>query len=171
MFLLVDKLGTSSSLPPAEHLLNLLNVCYREDSVSQLLTRTLPQANSPGTAIPEFSHALDRLTESAGSLSSPFFSSVVYSASQRIELGRGVEGVGSEGGREPLPDKDLEIVLRVSCVNQSIHQPINHWITDVIFSHSIFSRMHLIQRQLHPQSKNHHRVQTSPVTMLLWCGG
>ena len=102
-----------SSLPPAEHLLNLLNVCYREDSVSQLLTRTLPQANSPGTAIPEFSHALDRLTESAGSLSSPFFSSVVYSASQRIELGRGVEGVGSEGGREPLPDKDLEMVLRV----------------------------------------------------------
>ena len=119
MFLLVSKLGMTSSPPPAEHLLSLLNVCYREDSVSQLLTRTLPQTNTPGTATPEFSHALDRLTEPAGSLSSPFFSSVVYSASQRIELGRGVEGVGSEGGREPLPDKDLETVLKVR-VNVSI---------------------------------------------------
>lgn len=88
-----------------------MNLCYREDSVSQLLTGSIPQTTIPGSTTPGYSHALDRLTQPAASLSSPFFSSVVYSASQRIELGG---AVGGERGREPLPDKDLEIVLRVS---------------------------------------------------------
>jgi len=55
---------------------------------------------------PQFSHALDKLTNvSVSSIQSPFLSSVVYSAAQRLEFG--IRGEGN------LSDKKLEGVLKV----------------------------------------------------------
>ncbi len=63
---------------------------------------------SPGTAQP-FSQALEKLTsQSVSSLGSPFLSSMVYSASQRLEFG--IRGGGAGGG---ISDKKMECVLKV----------------------------------------------------------
>ncbi len=61
------------------------------------------------TGSPHFSHALEKLINaSVSSIPSPFLSSVVYSASQRLEFG--IRGDGS------LSDKKLEGILKVSLI-------------------------------------------------------
>ena len=59
-----------------------------------------------GVTAESYSKPLDRLTSPGSTLASPLFQSVVYTATQRMELGRTPE--------ENITEKDLEAVVKVS---------------------------------------------------------
>ena len=70
----------------------------------ELLGNKLLHDEGAGVASSDFSHALTRLTEPAALSSSPLFSSVVYSASHKLEFGSEVR---------PISEQELECVLQV----------------------------------------------------------
>jgi hypothetical protein len=85
--------------------LNLfLKICYRHDTFTSLIGNKLLHEDiyTPGVGSSDFSHALTKLTSPA-SISSPIsLSSVMYSTSQRLEL-------GSEF--EPISEQEQDAVL------------------------------------------------------------
>ena len=78
-----------------------------------LLGTKLLHDEGTGVASSDYAHALTKLTEpSLPTASSPIFSSVVYSATQRLEFG--YDDV------RPISEQELECVLQV-CVCLSHH--------------------------------------------------